>query len=153
MLGGMELFIDGQATKLSEKMTYKSIMIQDIPNFTWIFGYTNAPWTLKCDLAGQYLCRLMRYMDSEGMRVATPRDYDRNHTDEGVLDTFEPGYIQRAKHLMPRQGKSGPWQIQMHYGKDKRTLLKEPVDDGILCFDAANSHSVGYASEQLDAVQ
>ncbi|TNC79456.1 MAG: FAD-containing monooxygenase EthA [Oleiphilus sp.] len=137
MMGGLEMRIDGKLTQLSEKMTYKSIMIQDIPNFTWIFGYTNAPWTLKCDIAGRYLCRLIKHMDANNLKVATPKDLYSNGVDTGVLDDFTPGYIQRAKHLMPRQGKSGPWKIEMHYGKDKKMLLDGPIVDGVMHFDGA----------------
>ena len=151
MMGGLEMRIDGKLTQLSDKMTYKSIMIQDIPNFTWIFGYTNAPWTLKCDIAGRYVCRLIKHMDENQLAVATPTDSKDNKMNTGVLDTFAPGYIQRAKHMMPRQGKDGPWKILMNYEKDKQVLLKKPIVDGILQFESAKSPVTGPHQESLDA--
>ncbi|GGE58973.1 monooxygenase [Streptosporangium jomthongense] len=137
LMGGMTLNIDSQPVDLTRKMSYKSILIQDIPNFGWIFGYTNAPWTLKCDIGGQYLCRLFAYMEKAGVSVATPVDKGNNVSDRGLLDEFSPGYISRAKDRMPRQGKAGPWMLVMHYGRDKETLVNAPVDDGILQFEAA----------------
>jgi monooxygenase len=138
MLGGLDLQIDNKATPISEKMTYKSVMIEDIPNFAWVFGYVNSPWTLKCDIASRYICRLMKHMDANGFRVATPVDHNNSQSADGILDSFEPGYAQRAKHMLPRQGKSGPWKLEMHYGKDKKTLLNKPVDDGFMEFKKAS---------------
>jgi len=139
LMGGSTLSIDNEEVNLPGKMAYKGIMIQDVPNYGWIFGYTNAPWTLKCDIGGRYLCRLLAHMDKAGMRVATAVDTGNNATDASVLEGFAPGYIMRAIDKMPRQGKADPWRITMHYGKDKKMLVKDPVDDGNLLFKAAAS--------------
>ncbi len=40
---------------VSELMTYKGVLLQDIANMAWLFGYINAPWTLKVDMADQLL--------------------------------------------------------------------------------------------------
>ncbi len=74
MLGGMTLTVDGEARELNQKMAYKGVLVQDVPNLLWVFGYINASWTLKADLAGEYLCRLLAHMDAHGQAVATPRD-------------------------------------------------------------------------------
>lgn len=150
LMGGMTLKMDGQPINLPGKMTYKSILIQDIPNFGWIFGYTNAPWTLKCDIGGKYLCRLFAHMDQTGASVATPVDKGNSLADTGILDEFAPSYISRAKDIMPRQGKAAPWRLTMHYGKDKATLINAPVDDGLLKFEAS-AHVV--AGDQPDLLK
>ncbi|WP_323752303.1 NAD(P)/FAD-dependent oxidoreductase [Marinobacter sp.] len=137
LMGGSSLSIDNKQVNLPKKMAYKSILIQDVPNYGWIFGYTNAPWTLKCDIGGRYLCRLFTHMERTGVSVATPVDTRNCATDASVLDGFAPGYIARAIDKMPRQGKSDPWMITMHYGKDKKMLVKDPVNDGILQFETA----------------
>ena len=136
MLGGMALSVDGEARELHDAMTYKGVLVQDMPNLGWMFGYTNAPWTLKSDMAGEYLCRLMRHMDDNGHAVATPRDIEGCATDDGMLDQLQSGYVQRNKDVMPRQGSKLPWQVLMHYEKDSRMLLDEPVEDGVLSFEA-----------------
>ncbi len=138
MMGDMQLKIDDAPTQLNQKMTYKGAMIQDVPNFLWVFGYTNAPWTLKSDIAGRYLCRLMRHMDAQGAGVAVPRaDADAAALDEGILDSLQSGYVQRGRDSLPRQGRAAPWQVLMHYGKDKKVLLDEPIDDGCMEFQPA----------------
>ena len=135
MLGGMDLFVDGEARKLSEQMTYKAVLVEDIPNLAWIVGYTNASWTLKSDIAATYLCRLLRHMEDNGHTVATPRDFDESRTDVGMFDQLNSGYVQRAKDTLPRQGSKQPWKVLMHYEKDAKMLLRDPVEDGLLQFD------------------
>ena len=135
MLGGMELSVDGEARKLNDQMTYKGVLVENIPNLAWVFGYTNAPWTLKSDIAGAYLCRLFEHMDDHGHRVATPLDIEDSAMDIGMLDQLQSGYVQRAKNTLPRQGSRHPWKVLMHYGKDSKMLLQDPVEDNLLRFD------------------
>jgi cation diffusion facilitator CzcD-associated flavoprotein CzcO len=137
MLGGMELSVDGEARKLNDQMTYKGVLVENIPNLAWVFGYTNAPWTLKSDIAGAYLCRLFKHMDDNGHTVATPMDVEDSAMDIGMLDQLQSGYVQRAKDTLPRQGSKHPWKVLMHYGKDSKMLLQDPVEDSLLQFDKA----------------
>jgi cation diffusion facilitator CzcD-associated flavoprotein CzcO len=142
MLGGVRLSVDGEACTLNDRITYKGVLVEGIPNLAWFFGYTNAPWTLKSDISGAYLCRLFKHMDANGYLVATPRDGENCATAEGLLDHFQTGYVQRAKDIMPRQGSRTPWKVRMDYGKDCRILLDDPVDDGVLSFDKATAEAV-----------
>jgi monooxygenase len=134
MLGGMELSVDGESRKLHDQMTYKSVLVENIPNLAWVFGYTNAPWTLKSDIAGEYLCRLFKHMDDNGHTIATPRDADHSAMGVGMVDQLQSGYVQRSKDIWPRQGSKHPWKVLMHYGKDSKMLLDDPVDDSLLQF-------------------
>jgi cation diffusion facilitator CzcD-associated flavoprotein CzcO len=136
MLGGMTLSVDGEAKELHEQMTYKGVLVESIPNLAWVFGYTNASWTLKSDIAGAYLCRVLRHMDEGGHTVATPRDVENSALDVGMLDQLQSGYVQRAKDVMPRQGSKDPWKVLMDYEKDSTMLLEDPIDDGLLRFGA-----------------
>jgi hypothetical protein len=116
-------------------MFYKGVLVEDIPNFAWLFGYINAAWTLKSDIAGAYLCRLLKHMDDHRFAVATPRDRADCATEASMLDGLQSGYVRRGGDVMPRQGSRPPWQTLMHYEKDRRVLLEEPVEDGVLSFD------------------
>lgn len=73
-LGGMALFVDGEAIELSDTMSYKGMMYSDVPNMATAMGYTNASWTLKCDLTCEYVCRLLNHMESEGFAAPGPAD-------------------------------------------------------------------------------
>lgn len=135
VLGGMELSIDGAPLDVSERMTYKGVLMEGVPNMAWIFGYTNASWTLKADIASAYICRLLNYMDSEGMAVVTPQgDSDLTLADRSIMDALASGYVKRSSHKLPRQGRHHPWKVMNHYSKDKHMLLEEPVEDGLLSF-------------------
>jgi monooxygenase len=138
MLGGIELSVDDEARPLNRQMTYKGVLVQDVPNMAWIFGYINASWTLKSDIAGAYLRRLMQHMDANGIEVATPRDAEDCALDAGILDALQSGYVQRAKETQPRQGTKLPWRVLNHYERDSRMLLVEPIDDGVLHFELSS---------------
>ena len=134
MLGGIELVVDGTPRPLRSQMIYKGVLVQDVPNLAWVFGYTNAPWTLKSDLAGVYLTRLLRHMDQQGVDVVVPTDDEGCALDQGMLDTLQSGYVQRAKEDLPRQGSKLPWKVLMDYAHDTRALLKSEVADSHLKF-------------------
>lgn len=134
VLGGIELVVDGEARPLRERMVYKGVLIENMPNVAWIFGYTNATWTLKSDIAARYLCRLFKHMDAEGLNVVIPRDDQGCAVDDGILSLLQSGYVRRSKDLMPRQGGKAPWKVLMDYRIDKRVLLQDSVEDDVLEF-------------------
>ena len=134
MLGGMKLSVDGEVNELHDQMTYKGVLVENLPNLAWIIGYTNASWTLKSDIAGGYLVRLFRHMDANDYAVATPRDSENCALDNGMFDQLQSGYMQRADHILPRQGSKLPWKVLMHYEKDSEILLEDPIEDGVLQF-------------------
>lgn len=135
MMGGMDISVDGETRSVSAVKTYKAVLVEDAPNFAYIFGYTNAPWTLKADLAARYICRLNQYMDAHGYITFIPRDRDDcTQPDVSVMGDLSSGYIQRAADRIPRQGSRQPWQVRNHYERDRKMLLDEPIDDGELEF-------------------
>ena len=61
-MGDMTLTVDGVRRDPAQAVVYKGLMLSDVPNLVFTFGYTHASWTLKADLAAQWLCRLLRHM-------------------------------------------------------------------------------------------
>ena len=120
-------------------MTYKGVLLQDVPNMAWIFGYTNAPWTLKADIASGYVCRLLNHMERKGLDVVTARAPSGEMQDETILGS----YIQRGKAVLPRQGRALPWRVLHDYERDRVMLVDEPVDDGALEFSALTAQARG----------
>ncbi len=135
-LGGMTLTVDGETRELNTGMAYKGVLMQDVPNMLWVFGYINASWTLKSDLTGAYFCRLLRHMDEAGHSVFTPRDVEGCSTDERIVDGLRSGYMQRGRHLMPHQGSDAPWQVVMDYKHNQAELIDGPIADGVLAFES-----------------
>jgi monooxygenase len=137
LLGGMQLSVDGKPQHLHDHLTYKGVLLQDIPNLAVVFGYTNAPWTLRADLTAAYLCRLLSHMDATGQSVVVAHDTDDCRIDASIMGSLSSGYVQRDNTMLPRQGSRYPWQVSHHYGRDIDMLLKQPVEDAWLRFSAA----------------
>ncbi|HEX3796663.1 MAG TPA: NAD(P)/FAD-dependent oxidoreductase [Acidimicrobiales bacterium] len=128
-LGGIAVSVDGEALDIPSKLTYKGMMIQDVPNLAIAIGYTNASWTLKCDLTCDYVCRLLNHLRATGQLQATPRNRDASiSTDEALLG-LSSGYIQRSAHLLPRQGSKFPWQVHQSYLRDFMALKRGTITD------------------------
>jgi monooxygenase len=132
-LGGMELVVDGEPVDVSEKMAYKGMMLSGVPNCAFTVGYTNASWTLKADLASEYVCRVLAYMDSHGYRKSVPELADPSVTELPLLD-FTSGYVLRSLDQFPKQGSKEPWKLRQNYVLDIRTIRRGPIDDGAMRF-------------------
>lgn len=114
-------------------MNYKGMMFSDIPNMALALGYTNASWTLKCELISQYLCRLLNYMDQHGYTHCTPRRTDPTITEEPAVN-FTSGYVQRALASLPSQGSKKPWRLRQNYFLDFFAMRFGTVNDGTMVF-------------------
>jgi cation diffusion facilitator CzcD-associated flavoprotein CzcO len=133
LISGMELVVDGAVVNLPKTLVYKGMMFSDVPNLAFAIGYTNASWTLKCDLASEYVCRLINYMDDRGYAMCTARVNDPNMEEEPVID-FNSGYVMRALHMLPHQGSKTPWRLHQNYMKDLSMMRYGRVDDGTMEF-------------------
>ncbi len=117
IMAGLKLSVDGNPVDMSKTLAYKGMMYSDIPNVASALGYTNASWTLKCDLTAQYVCRMLNYMQENGFEIATPRLNDPTVVPEPAID-FTSGYVKRALDTLPKQGSKHPWRLHQNYIKD-----------------------------------
>ncbi|NHC03823.1 NAD(P)/FAD-dependent oxidoreductase [Acinetobacter sp. 187] len=134
ILGGIKATIDGKPMDTSKHMLYKGVMVSDVPNMAMIIGYINASWTLKVDVAADYICRLLKYMDSKGLSEVIPQGDQTQLMDDTVMGSLSSGYIARAAHVMPKQGKSAPWKVSNNYLADRKELKNASFEDGVLQF-------------------
>ncbi len=132
--GGIAVHIDGKLIKPSEMISYKGIMLKDIPNAAVVIGYTNASWTLKADLTCLYVCRLLNYMEKHNKKVCTPVFKDGNIKTEPIID-LSSGYVARSLDVLPKQGSEFPWKLHQNYVKDMMILKYKKIDDGYLKFE------------------
>ncbi len=132
VFGGLALSVDGEPVKPSSTMVYKGMMLSDIPNLAFSIGYTNASWTLKCDLTSQYVCRLIAHMDRHGFTSCRPRR-DPDVAEAPLLD-FTSGYVQRSIDQFPRQGTSVPWKLYQNYPLDLALLRYGRIEDPAMTF-------------------
>jgi cation diffusion facilitator CzcD-associated flavoprotein CzcO len=130
--GGAQIVVDGETIDVHDKMAYKSIMLSDVPNFAYCFGYTNASWTLKVDLTFDYVWRLMKRMDAGGFAWCMAKG-DPSVPEVPFVD-FQSGYIQRSLQMFPRAGATAPWRLKMNYAADVIALRYSSLDDGAMTF-------------------
>jgi cation diffusion facilitator CzcD-associated flavoprotein CzcO len=64
--GGIEIIVDGEKLDPTTCLTYRALMLSDVPNFVFTVGYTNASWTLKVDLVADFTCRVLAHMAARG---------------------------------------------------------------------------------------
>ena len=132
-LGGIDLSVDGETVDLPSKLVYKGMMLEGVPNLAIAVGYTNASWTLKCDLTCDYVVRLLNHMREAGVRQAMPVNRDA-HMDTAPVLGLMSGYILRSAHRFPKQGSKFPWKVHQSYLRDYRTLKMTDLDDGTMQF-------------------
>lgn len=119
--GGMQVSLNDEPVVSNQLYTYRGALLSDVPNLAFITGYTNATWTLKCELSCQYIMRLLTYMDKKGHSVCTPRIDESTINEERLLD-LTSGYIQRSEHILPKQGDRKPWKLRQNYILDSFAL-------------------------------
>ena len=135
-LGGMQLVIDGRPVDPAKSLSYRGTMYSGIPNLASAFGYTNASWTLKCELTCDYVCRLLNYMDKKGTQVCVPQNDDPTVKEEPWLN-LNSGYILRVADKLPKQGSKMPWRLRQNYVLDIMNLRHGSLEDGVMQFSQA----------------
>ena len=133
ILGGIQLTVDSQPVKIADSLVYKGMMFSGIPNLALAAGYTNASWTLKCDLTSQYVCRLLAYMDKHNYKYCMATNNDPSVQRTQFLD-LASGYIDRAVDQFPKQGNKAPWRLYQNYLLDIITLRVRSLRDRALTF-------------------
>ena len=138
VLGDIDFEVDGQPVDLSQSVTYRGVMFTGVPNLAYVFGYFRASWTLRADLISELVCRLLNTMDARGSTMVVPalRDDEADMALRPWVDpeNFNPGYLTRSVHLMPKQGDREPWELLHDYVVEKKMFADEDFDDGALVF-------------------
>jgi cation diffusion facilitator CzcD-associated flavoprotein CzcO len=139
VLGDIVFMIDGKPLDFSKTVTYRGMMFTGIPNMVWIFGYFRASWTLRVDLVADFVCRLLKHMKTKGatkVEVALRRE-DKDMSLLSWIDTenFNPGYLLRSLHLLPRRGTKSEWQHSQDYWREKDEIPAIDLDDAAFVYD------------------
>jgi cation diffusion facilitator CzcD-associated flavoprotein CzcO len=136
VLGDIPFVVDGREVDFADTVTYRGMMFTGVPNLMWIFGYFRASWTLRVDLIGDLLCRLLAHMDALGATMVVP-ELRPEEVDEPRLpwmdpDNFNPGYLLRSMDLMPRRLAKPEWEHTQDYWTEVEALPAVDLDDGCL---------------------
>ena len=122
LFGGATMAVDGQPVVIQDRLVFKGMMIEDVPNLASILGYTNASWTLKADIICEHFLRIMAYMEKNRLKVVTPRALGATRTDDTVMGSLQSGYVRRGAESLPRQGHRAPWKMLNDYLHDAIAL-------------------------------
>ena len=132
VLGGIPFEVDGEPVDFSQTVTYRGMMFTGVPNMVWVFGYFRASWTLRVDLVGDFVCRLLQHMDAKGVEEVCV-DLREKDKDMKILpwmdsDNFNPGYLMRSMHLMPKRGEDPVWAHTQDYWQEREELPLVDLD-------------------------
>jgi cation diffusion facilitator CzcD-associated flavoprotein CzcO len=130
--GGIALSVDGRSVRLSDTVTYRGMMFTGLPNYLWVFGYFRASWTLRVDILAKFVCRLLTHMDALGKKqvdvMLPPEDRDAPLGPWIDEEDFNPGYIQRGAHLLPKCGPKPDWRHTQDYWREKDEIPAIDLD-------------------------
>jgi cation diffusion facilitator CzcD-associated flavoprotein CzcO len=132
-LGGIQLTVDERDVDLRETLAYRGAMISGVPNMAFAFGYINQSWTLGADLAAQHVCRLLNHMDERRYEQCTPRNVSHAAGSTPLME-LSSGYVRRGVDLFPRQAAGDPWYRTQNYARDRRMVLRSPLENPALEF-------------------
>jgi cation diffusion facilitator CzcD-associated flavoprotein CzcO len=138
VMGDIAFSIDDEPLVFSDTVTYRGMMFTGVPNLAWVFGYFRASWTLRADLVGDFVCRLLNHMQDKGVRTVTPalRPEEQDMARLPWIDTenFNPGYIMRGMHLLPKRGDKPEWQHTQDYWTEKDVWPAIDLDDQVFVY-------------------
>ncbi len=138
VLGDIEFSIDNKPLDFADTVTYRGMMFTGVPNLVWVFGYFRASWTLRVDLLGDFVARLLNHMKEKGVKSVTPtlREEDEDMELLPWMDpeNFNPGYLMRSMHLLPKRGNKPDWQHTQDYWREKDELPEIDLDDAVFVY-------------------
>ena len=139
VLGDIAFMVDGAPVDFAQTVTYRGMGFTGVPNLIWIMGYFRASWTLRADLIGDFVCRLLQHLDELGAHRFTPQLRPDEVDDERLPwmdpDNFNPGYLMRAMHLLPKRLDKPEWAHTQDYWIEKDALPAVDLDDGCLVYE------------------
>ena len=138
VLGDIDFAIDGKPLVFSDTVTYRGMMFTGVPNMVWVFGYFRASWTLRADLVADFVCRLLNHMKQRGARRVMPalRPEDKDMPLQPWIDpeNFNPGYLMRGMHLLPKRGDKPQWQHTQDYWNEKDEFPAIDLDESTFVY-------------------
>jgi cation diffusion facilitator CzcD-associated flavoprotein CzcO len=138
VLGDIAFEIDGKPLDFAQTVTYRGMMFTGVPNMVWVFGYFRASWTLRADLVGDFVCRLLKHMKERGARrvevALRPEDKDMPLLPWIDTENFNPGYVMRGLHLLPKRGAKREWQHTQDYWREKNEFPAIDLDDAAFVY-------------------
>ena len=145
-MGDIGFSKDGQPFAFNETVTFKGTMFTGIPNLAYVFGYFRGSWTLRSEIIADFVCRILNHMRDTG--AASMRPELRPHEQDMELhswvdeEDFNPGYLLRAKDLLPKRGESRDWRHTQDHWREKDEFPAIDLTDEVFQYRAKSQSSV-----------
>ena len=121
-MGGVTLTVDDKIIDLSDSVTFKGVMLSGILDLLVAVGYTNASWTLKCDLTSHNVSKLLSLMEEHGYRHF--RCDNSANLQKAPITDLSSVCVKRAIDRFPKQGTKRPWRLYQNYFVDFFVIYK-----------------------------
>jgi len=132
VMGDIRFVVDGKPLDFAETVTYRGMMFTGVPNLAYVFGYLRSSWTLRLDLVADVVCRLLNHMKARGaaqVEVALrPQDTALPKLPWIDPENFNPGYLMRSVHLLPKRLATAEWQHSQDYLSDQKAFPAIDLD-------------------------
>ena len=146
IMGDIAFDVDGAPVDFGDTFTYRGLMNSGVPNMSYMFGYLRTSWTMRVDMVCDVVCRLLNHMDHKGASSVTPMPLESERDMEQRPwisdDEFNPGYLKRSLHLMPKQGSHEPWTYIADYYTEREILPTLDLDEPQLVYGTAPEKAV-----------
>jgi len=132
VMGDIPFEVDGRPVDWAQTVTYRGMMFTNVPNMLWVMGYFRASWTLRVDIVGDFVCRLLQHMERKGAHrvdvALRPEDSDMALLPWIDRDNFNPGYLMRGLDRMPRRGDKPEWAHNQDYWRERDEIPAIDLD-------------------------
>lgn len=138
VFGDVPFTVDGEPVDFADRVTWRGLMINDVPNMAYVFGYFRHSWTLRVDLVADVVTRVLQRAQELGASTVVPQlrpeDAGMQRRPWSDPDNFNPGYVLRSQHVMFGQGDREPWTHMHEHAQEAQSLPAASLDDGSLTF-------------------
>jgi cation diffusion facilitator CzcD-associated flavoprotein CzcO len=156
VLGDIAFTVDGKPLDFGKTVTYRGMMFTGLPNLVWVFGYFRASWTLRADLIGDFVCRLLKRMDEKGAsKVSVALRPDEETMERlGWIDpeNFNPSYLMRAMDQLPKRLDKPEWQHTQDYWNEKDLFPSIDLDGSEFVYEGKATAGQGAAAREPSVV-
>lgn len=139
VMGDIPFTVDGTQVAWNETVNYRGMMFTGVPNLVWVMGYFRASWTLRVDMLGDFVCRLINHMDEKGAKKVEvsfrPQDQGMDILPWIEADNFNPGYLMRGLDAMPRRGDKPEWRHNQDYWREREEIPAIDLDGAEFVYD------------------
>ncbi|CCT67763.1 related to monooxygenase [Fusarium fujikuroi IMI 58289] len=115
--GGIKFSVDDVPFNVADKFAWKTVMLQDVPNLLFMFGYENASWTLGADVSARLFVRILKKMTQSKTSVVVPRLSSSSGMPVKPMMSLSSTYLKTASSVFPKGG-TGLWSPKSNYFVD-----------------------------------